>query len=384
MKVPPKMDVRPFGLPPLPSHSPDTISALLWARETLQAHQERMYAVKDPKGIEELKAVKIGGVDQWLHIRGRNRNNPVLLFLHGGPGGAAIGFMDAWQRSWEDYFTVVQWDQRQSGKSYYPADDENNPLTIAQFVSDTEEVIQYLRSHLEKEKIFLAGISWGTVLGTYMAKLHPEWLYAYVGIGQVVNIMDNERVLHERTLGHAKKQNKEELTHKIESISPYPNPDSPVKSFLNDFIFLRRELSDMAGESIAHNIFWDDLTTMWTFSNLISPHLTLTDLTNSILGDADALTRDPGFTQEFLSIDLPQQVGSKFEIPIFFFTGSHDWQTPVSLSDQWFSEINAPYKELIHFEESAHAVLNEEPGKFIVELVNKVLPFSNEISDGDG
>ena len=118
MKIAANIDLSTaLGIPPLPSHSPDTIAALLWAREVLQKHLTTTYAVKDPKGIEELKPVKIGGVDQWLHIRGRNRNNPVLLYLHGGPGAPNIGFFDAIQRPWEDYFTVVQWDQRQTGKS---------------------------------------------------------------------------------------------------------------------------------------------------------------------------------------------------------------------------------------------------------------------------
>ena len=367
-----------LGIPPLPSHSPDTIAALLWARETLQAHQTRTYAVQNPEGIEELKAVKIGGVDQWLHIRSRNRNNPVLLFLHGGPGGGMIGFMDAWQRGWEDYFTVVQWDQRQTGKSYYPADDENAPLTIEQFVDDTEEVIQYLRGYLEKDKLLLVGASWGTVLGTYMAKRRPEWLHAYVAVGQVVKAMDNERAMYDRALGHAKAQNKDTLVTQLESIAPYPNPDCPAESFLEHFIFVRREMAGLAGESLAHHLSWEDFVTMWSFSNSISPHLTLSDLSHSVLGNENALTRDPAFALQFISIDLPQQVGSSFDVPVFFFTGAHDWQTPVSLSDQWFSEISAPHKELIHFEDSAHTVFTEQPGKFLVALVNKVLPYVDD------
>ena len=374
MKVPDSMDVPLFGLPPLPNHKPDTIAALMWAREVLQEHHTRVHAVTSPQGIEELKSVNIGGVEQWLHIRGRNRDNPVLLFLHGGPGGALIGMMDDIQRSWEDYFTVVQWDQRQTGKSYYPADDDNNPMTVEQFVSDTEEVIQYLRSDLEKEKIFVVGISWGTALGMYMAKRRPEWLHAYVGIGQVVNIMENERVMYERTLGHAKAQEKDELVAQLESIVPYPDPDNVVASFVDNSVFVRRNLSDMAGETLSHHMFWDDVTKVWTFSNLISPHLTLPDMSNSVLGDQDALIRDPAFTRQFMEIDLPQQLGSSFDVPIFFFTGAHDWQTPVSLSDQWFSEISAPNKKLVHFEDSAHGVINEEPGKFLFELVSHVLP----------
>ena len=142
-----------LGVSSFPSNiNSEKVSALLWARETMQEHISTTYSVRDPEGIEELQAVKIGGVDQWLHIRGRNRDNPILLYLHGGPGFGMIGCMDAVQRPWEDYFTVVHWDQRQTGKSYYPADDEKQPLTINQFVSDTEEVIEYVLTQLKKEK----------------------------------------------------------------------------------------------------------------------------------------------------------------------------------------------------------------------------------------
>ena len=179
-----------LGLPPLPSTSPDTIAALMWAREVMQKHITTTYAVTDPKGIEELKSVNIGGVEQWIHIRGRNRDNPVLLFLHGGPGATVIGALDAAQRPWEDYFTVVTWDQRQTGKSYYPADDENAPLTIQRFIDDTEELLQYLRDYLNKDKLFILGSSWGSLLGMNMVKRRPEWVHAYIGVGQLVNWLD--------------------------------------------------------------------------------------------------------------------------------------------------------------------------------------------------
>lgn len=370
------LDLCSLGIPPLRSHSSDTIAAVLWAREVLQQHLTTTYAVKDPLGIEELKPVKIGGVDQWLHIRGRSRNNPVLLCLHGGQGFPNIGWMDATQRPWEDYFTVVQWDQRQTGKSYYPADDNNAPLSILQFIEDTEEVIQYLRDYLETDKLFLMGCSWGSVLGMHMVKRHPEWLHAYVGIGQVVNWMDNERVCYERLLDHAKEQKKERLIAKLEAVAPYPDPDFPEKSFAKNTRFLRTELSRLAGEAVIHNLSVDDAINMVNLDRTMSPHLTLTDLSNAIVGDEAALTREPyGFTKEYMEIDLPMQVGSSFGAPIFFFTGSHDWHTPKLLSDKWFSEIEAPHKELIHFDESCHIVINEQPGKVLVALVNKVLPF---------
>ncbi len=116
---------------------------------------------------------------------------------------------------------------------------------------------------------------------------------------------------------------------------------------------------------------------MFNFESLISPHLTLRDLCNTILGDEAAVIRSPYlFTREFLNVDLPNDVGSSFDIPIFFFSGVHDWQTPKIHSDKWFDEIKAPYKELIQFNESSHIIVNEEPGKVLMSLVNKVLPYA--------
>jgi len=366
-----------LGIPPLPSQSSESVGALLWAREVLQQHQTTAYAVKDPKGIEELKPIKIGGIDQWLHIRGRNRNNPVLLYLHGGPGFPMIGIMDAIQRPWEDYFTIVHWDQRQTGKSYYPSNDETNPLTVQRMIEDAEEVLQYLRRHLNQDKLFVLGHSWGSVLGMQLAKRHPDWLHAYIGVGQVVNLMDNERVLYERLLGHAREQKNNPLIARLEAITPYPDPDNSGKSFAEHHLFVRTELSRLAGEALMHHLFWDDAVKMMTFESLISPHLTLTDISHSVVGGEIAMFRPPySFTKEFMAIDLPNDVGASFEVPIIFFSGTHDWHTPTLLSDKWFGQINAPHKELIHFEESSHMIVNEEPGKVLMALVNKVLPLA--------
>ena len=376
-----------LGLPPLPSSTPDTMGALMWAREVMQEHIKTSYGVTDSKGIEELKPVDIGGVDQWLHIRGRNRNNPVLLYLHGGPGAACIGAgVDAILRSWEDYFTVVFWDQRQTGKSYYSADDENAPLSVNQFIEDTEEVLQYLRTHLKKDKLFVMGASWGTILGMHMVKRHPEWIHAYIGVGQAVAMVEGECALYERLLVHAKNHNDRELIKKIESIIPKMNVDAleVEKTFAENAFLVRREISRLAGESGIHHMPFDDMMKMLNFGRVISPHLTLGDHCNALFGGPMAVFRPPyKLTKDLFKVNLPEDIGSSFEVPIFFFSGRHDYQTPVTLSDQWFDNIEAPHKELVHFEESSHFIINEEPGKFLVELVNKVLPCAQQASSED-
>ena len=122
---------------------------------------------------------------------------------------------------------------------------------------------------------------------------------------------------------------------------------------------------------------------MLNLDRAISPHNSLTDLSNTVIGGDPALLRQPytSLTKDFLDVDLPKDIGSSFEVPIFFFSGAHDFQTPVTLSDQWFSKIKAPHKELIHFEESSHMTFNEEPGKFLTALVNRVLPLAAAESD---
>ncbi|MDA9296187.1 alpha/beta hydrolase [Porticoccaceae bacterium] len=368
-----------LGLPPLPSTSPDAIAALMWVREVLQNHKTTSYAVTNSNGIEELKAIKIGGVDQWIHIRGQHRDNPVLLWLHGGPGAAMIGFMDEVIKPYTEYFTVVCWDQRQTGKSYYPADDETAALSVQQFIDDTEELIDYLRDYLAKDKLFLMGSSWGSILGMHMVKSRPDWLYAYIGVGQVVNSTLAEQTLYQRLLSRAKENKESELVAKIEALLPGLDKGYPEKEkiFVDNCSFVRQELNRLAGETSMHHLAVDDIMNMLGLEKTLSPHITLTDLSHLVFGGEVALFRPPyTFTKEFLDIDLPKDIGNAFEVPIFFFTGRHDWQTPIVLSDQWFEEISAPYKEVIHFEESSHCVVNEEPGKTLIALVNKVLPFA--------
>lgn len=370
-----------LGLSNFPAHNLESNSTLLWARKILQDHIKKTYSVTDSKGIEELRSVCLGGVEQWIHIRGRNKENPVLLVLHGGPGFPMIGFMDAIQRPWEDYFTVVQWDQRQTGKSYYPSDDKNNPLSIELLIEDIKKLIDFLLNHLGKGKLFIAGHSFGSVLGMHLIKQCPDLVYAFVGIGQVVNWLENEKVLYDRLMQRAEEQGEKQVVERLRSIAPYPDPDIEKfeASFQENTYFLREELCRLSGEATMHNMPLDDMFSMLNLDKTLSPHITLTDLGNFIFGELGPLERGLNrLSREFVEINLPEQLGSSFDVPIFFFTGSHDWHTPYVLSDKWFSEISAPYKECIHFESSCHFVFNEEPGKFLISLVNKVLPFANQ------
>ena len=137
----------------------------------------------------------------------------------------------------------------------------------------------------------------------HIVKRHPDWLYAYIGIGQVVNQMASERTIYERLRSHAKEQNENELMAKLNTITPKLDADSPEreKSFAENSLFVRRELSRLAGETLMRHLFWDDVVNIFNFDRASSPHLTLTDLSNLILGDQMALARPPytTFTKDF-------------------------------------------------------------------------------------
>ena len=158
------------------------------ALKFLRARNARDYAVTTPNGIDEANYVKIGGLEQWITIRGEDRKNPVLLFLHGGPGDATNPWGYAGFRNWLKYFTVVQWDQRGAGRTFgRNGAAAASTITIERMVQDGVELAELLSKRLQKDKIVLVGHSWGSILGVFMAKARPELFYAFVGTGQVAD-----------------------------------------------------------------------------------------------------------------------------------------------------------------------------------------------------
>ena len=156
------------------------------ARDFVRARNTRDYAINTPNGIDEAKYVEVGGIQQWVTIRGEDRNNPVLLFLHGGPGDATNPWGYAGFRLWLKHFTVVQWDQRGAGRTFGKnRDAPHEAITIARMTQDGVELAELLRKQLQKDKIVLVGHSWGSILGVHMVKARPELFYAFVGTGQV-------------------------------------------------------------------------------------------------------------------------------------------------------------------------------------------------------
>ena len=168
--------------------------------------------------IEEY--VSINGINQYLFHSGTKYDNPVMLFLHGGPGSAESLFAHVFQEKWEDIFTVVHWDQRGAGKTL-----TNNPdkyPTIDLMLKDLFEIIQYLKKKYNKQKIIILGHSWGSVLGSTFIKQYPEEVAYYIGVGQVINMLENERVGYEKVKELILQANDKKSLKKLEVLGDYP------------------------------------------------------------------------------------------------------------------------------------------------------------------
>lgn len=171
---------------------------------TVRNRNAQDYAITTPNGIDEARYVELGGIEQWITIRGEDRKNPVLLLLHGGPGDATNPWGYAGLRSWLKNFTVVQWDQRGAGRTL----GRNGPslaptITIERMAQDGIELAELLRKALQKYKIVLVGHSWGSTLGVFMVKARPDLFYAFVGTGQVADPTRNYAVAYDELLKKA-------------------------------------------------------------------------------------------------------------------------------------------------------------------------------------
>lgn len=324
-----------------------------------------------PNGIDALIKVQVNGTEQWLSIRGKDKRNPILLFVHGGPASPDMPLAYTFQTPWEDYFTVVQWDQRGAGKTYAANDPKTiaPTLTIDQMTDDAETVVRYLQQTYHKQKIFLLGHSWGTVLGVRLAQRHPDWLYAYIGVGQVVNVQQNETIGYRFALDQAKADNNAKAVAELTRLAPYPGKQGSLD--IERIGTQRRWLSYYGGLAYGRTSFAFD-----AHAEELAPEYSDKDL--DAIGAGSLLSLNQ-LLKPLSLIDLSHD--THFDCPVLLFTGRHDYAVSHELAAQWFATVSAPYKRLVWFEDSAHMVMQEQPGRFLVHLVNDARPFAVQAGD---
>ena len=324
--------------------------------------------IPTPDGIQKLEKIRIGGIDQWISIRGKHRDAPILLFLHGGPGFTSIPSSYLFMQGWDEYFTVVQWEQRGAGKTYASNDaDKIRPtMSIERMVDDAEEVAAYLRKTYGRQRIVLVGHSWGTVPGVMLAQRHPDWFHAYVGIGQVVSMARSEAMGYAAVLKAARDEGNTQAVTELESLAPFPDPTNPART-LASLGKERRWLNQYDGYTWRNGAGHDGDVGQF------SPDYSADDAKARLEGLDFSLS---SLWTPMSRIDFSHQV--RFGCPVVFFEGRHDLNVSSALLGEWFPTVQAPSKKLVWFDDSAHMVIEEEPGKVLVHLVQDVLPLTRQ------
>lgn len=299
--------------------------------------------------------INIGGIEQWIEIRGEHPDNPVLLYLHGGPGGST-GPAVAALKPWERHFTLVHWDQRGAGRTFARNREAGcGRLTIERMIADAIEVAEFLVGHLGKDKITLLGHSWGSVLAVNMIRRRPDLFAAYVGTGQVVNMRRNEEFNYARQLAQADLASNAEALAALAAIGPPPY-------FEREKIRTLREWADVLASGSG-----DDPRPR--------PPVRPTNLTPE---DIQALMAGFIFSgselfDELCEVDLPA-LGLDFSIPMFCFMGTDDQQTPMEPAQAWFDSLTAPRKAFVRLDGCHHFVVMNRPDLFLERLLQHLIP----------
>ncbi|MBK8198134.1 MAG: alpha/beta hydrolase [Acidobacteria bacterium] len=320
-----------------------------------------------PGGINEQVTARIGGIDQALTIRGKDLANPVIIVVHGGPGTPEMAMSWTYQRGWEDYFTVVQWDQRGTGKTYRlnDADAVAASFSIERMRDDLIEVIDFVRERTGQEKVVILGHSWGTVIGLQAALARPDAVSVYIGSGQMVNMRRNEQVGFDATLAAARADGNAQAIADLEALAPYPGPGALTLARIGA---QRNWLIHYGGTGG----FRSDIDP-WFRAIRLAPEYTEDDRKTYDEGGLIALE---ALLPELTEVDFDTVTESP--VPVFMLHGRHDLNTPSQIAAEWMDRLSAPAKATYWFERSAHLSYMEEPGATLVTLVNCIRPYAVE------
>ncbi|MBC7895725.1 MAG: alpha/beta hydrolase [Cytophagaceae bacterium] len=323
----------------------------------LRTRNARDYAITTPDGIDESRYVTIGGIEQYITIRGEDRSNPVLLFLHGGPGDATNPWGYAAFRSWLKQFTVVQWDQRCAGRTLGRSGPSVAPtITIERMVNDGIELTEFLRTTLNQPKIILVGHSWGSTLGVFMAKARPDLFHAFVGTGQVADPARNYLVAYDEVLKASESRGEQRAIKELREVGRPPWTDGRGYG-------VQRKWANLFEGA--------DVFLASTFGMaLMAPASSPRDVTDWFEGQGVSGGRLVPQT----SVLEARAIGGEFAVPVFVIQGAEDFTTPTSLAREFVRTIRAPRKGFTPIAGAGHFAVFMESDAFLRALMSHVGP----------
>lgn len=291
--------------------------------------------------ISELIQIDINGKKEWISIRGKDSDNPILLFLAGGPGGTQLGAVRRNLAVLEDSYVVVNWEQAGSGKSYNSL--PTKKITIDTYIDDGISLTEYLRDRFSEDKIYLMGESWGSALGIFMVDKQPDYYYAFIGTGQMVAFEETEQICYKLALQLAEENSdtKKKTALLENGTPPYYGNNVALKSAE----YLNYLSTEMAQNPNIHNSGYE------TFTDLASPEYGVLDQINFFRGITVTFSN---VYPQLYDIDLRDNY-SILEVPVYFFIGRYDINAPTHLAEDYHNILKAPDKKLVWFENSGHS-----------------------------
>jgi proline iminopeptidase len=318
-----------------------------------------------PGSIAELAQVELGGAEQTIMIRAASPDNPVLLYLSGGPGQSDLGYSRPISSVWDDDFVFVDWDQRGNGNSY-PAIEPMSAMTLEQAVADTIQLSEYLAERFDEQRIYVMGESWGTILGVLAAQQRPDLYHAYIGSGQMVNIRETDRRIYEDLQAYAARTGNADLAAKLDGFGAPPYRDFPMT---NGMIWS------------FYDYIYDPYTPSATYTRLISEagvgfygllasEYDLVNKANAVRGLFDTFyALYPQVYDHDLRTDVPT-----LDVPVWILDGSAELDARRDLALEWAAGLEAPSKQVVTFEDAAHSVAFEQVDAVHRLLVDEILP----------
>ena len=312
-----------------------------------------------PVSIKRSEHLSVDGAKLYLQIRGADRTAPVLLWLHGGPGGAERPLFRYFNGDLEKRFVVVYWDQRGAGRSFDPKADPHR-LTIAQHLADLDTVVDHLRQSLGQNKIVLMGHSWGAALGALYAQAYPEKVSAFIGVNPLIATLKGQQAEYDFVCAEAsrrKDDKDDEVLARLQEIGP-----PPLKG-RRQVLAMERLVQRYGGVFhkkpprtwILVRAIFTGLVTPWEISRLIHANNVSLEAMNT----------------ELLGLDLSRSV-SAVDVPVLFFLGRYDRHANAELAAAYFETLHAPVKRVQWFEKSAHNIPFEEPRLFNATVVREL------------
>ena len=316
--------------------------------------------------IAEIKTLTLGDVTQAVIIRGISVENPVLLFLHGGPGTSEFKLLRDHCPQLEELFTIAHWEQRGSGLSYHETIDPQT-MTIAQLVEDAAELARYLKERFQQDQIYLMGHSWGTKLGVALAHQYPELFRAYIGFGQVGDQLRSEQVGYDWLISQMREAGDQE---NLDAFSAIPRPSAEVLVTTEDwlkYMSAHRPLCQKYGGGTTRFEEFDTEKVIKLYNE--TPEYGVDGFEDSVLPGLNFSLQH--LVSRFFNVtDVAPP--TRFELPMYMMNGVYDYQTSHQTAYEYFESVQAPRKRFISFENSAHTPFYDEPELFM-QAVREIL-----------